>query len=655
MKVSSSQFNYQYGDQIHFPYSIATLVAFLRNDDKINKNFTFDKTFVFRENVDEYVNSCKDTDILLCSSYVWNWEITTYLASKVKKINPACTIIFGGPQVPFDTTGFFEKYPFIDILVHGEGEIILRNIFYAFLENKDYTNVKGISTKYYRNPPETRIDNLESMPSPYLTNTVWSLVDKIDGIKWISSWETDRGCPYMCTFCDWGSATFTKMRKFAETKLFLEIEWFSENKIEYIDCCDSNFGIFPRDLEIAKKLKELALKTGYPKTFRQSWAKNSSQKIIPIAKELQAGGLLTAVGLAVESLDPETLNTIKRKNMEFKKFSELTEDFNSNGLPTYTEIIRGLPGETLESFKNGLECLVADTKIGSIYIYNCSVLPNAPMNDPSYRERHKIQVVRSPIYLAHSSIHNRGIDEYEYIAISSHSFDLEDLKEMYLYSWMVLTLQNLGILEYLTKYYHKEKNLPFMKFYEIFLEYCRNSESMFSVEYNIVKKYIDNGYDGKSWNYYEPSLGDIFWPIEEATWLRLTESKEKLLEGIMLFLNYFEKRCMYDTSNNILDDLAKFQVFLLTIKNDTREVKSEEFRFDWKNYFGNNTPLRGYDGRYFYINVIKEKNDFEWNKKVIWYGRRAQKYKFDPKKISLRPIDKKQDDLSTPRMIKPPP
>ncbi|MGI0062007.1 MAG: B12-binding domain-containing radical SAM protein [Nitrosotalea sp.] len=455
MKVNSSQYNYQYGDQIHFPYSIAMLVGYVRTKENLNLHFKFEKTFVFRDKVEDNIIQCLNTDILLCSCYVWNWEITIHLAKEVKKINPNCLIIFGGPQVPEDIAGFFDKYPFVDILVHGEGEHILENILSAYLKDKNYSNVKGISTKEFRTMPEERINNLDIIPSPYLTNLVWELVEKIDGLRWISSWETNRGCPYQCTYCDWGSATFTKMRTFSEERLFKEIEWFGENKVVYVDCCDANFGIYQeRDLRLATKLKEVALKTKYPEKIRPAWAKNSSEKIMPIAKELQTGGILGAVTLAVQSLDPETLKIVKRANIKFDKFSDLTTTFRLNGIPTYTEIILGLPGETLESFKNGLET-IANTKIDTVFIYNCGVLPNAPMNVPSYREKYQIQTIRSPVMLVHSSIHKRGIQEYEDIVVGASSYTLDDLKEMRLYSWTFLTLQNLGILEHVANYYNQ--------------------------------------------------------------------------------------------------------------------------------------------------------------------------------------------------------
>ena len=640
LTVSSSQYNYQYGDRIHLPYSIACLVTYLKNNQKIKENFKFEKTFVFRENIKDDINRCKNSDVLLCSCYVWNWELTIHLAEQVKKINPNCLIILGGPHVPENSAGFFDKYPFVDMLVHGEGEKISEEIFTEYLNNKDFSNVKGISTKEFQTMFAERINDLDILPSPYLTNTIWELVENVEGIRWICSWETHRGCPYLCTFCDWGSATFTKMRRFSEETLMKELDWFAENKMTYIDCCDANFGIFfVRDLRIAKKLNELATTKGFPQTFQQSWAKNSSEKIIPIAKELQEGGLLTAVTLSVQSLDENTLTIIKRANMKFDRFSNLSNQFREEGLPTYSEVIRGLPGETLESFKEGLEQLVGESKIDTIYIFHCIVLPNAPMNIPEYREKYKLKTIRSPIYLGHSSINNRTIEEYENVVTSTSTATQEDIKQMYLYSWITLSMHSFGILEYVSRYYNKIHGMSYMKFYEEVLEFCKTENSIFSEEYEKVVKHSEIGYKGEGWNHYDPKLGDINWPIEEATWLRLASQKSRTLDGINLFLEYLETKLGYATPKEILRDLAKFQLFLISTKENQNVTKSETFEYDWKEFFASSSQLRKIEKNYNYKNQIVEKDDFEWNKKAIWYGRRGKTCKFDSNKLSETPIN----------------
>ena len=628
LKVHSSEFNYQYGDQIHFPYRISSLVAYIRSKEILNKNFDFQKAFVLREHVDEHIQKCKDADILLCSCYVWNWEITNFLASEVHKINPNCTIVFGGAHVPDFSEDFFEEHPYVDFIVHGEGEIVLEEFLTAYMGDKNYSDVKGLETKEFRNPPQNRINDLDSLPSAYLTNTVWDLVDKIDGINWIAGWETNRGCPYQCTFCDWGSATFTKVRKWEESKIFKEIEWFGENKIPYIDCCDANFGIFQeRDFRIAKKLKEVALKTHYPDRVRPAWAKNSSEKIIPIAKELQEGDILGAVTLSVQSLDSNTLDIVKRANIKFDAFSELAETFRNNGIPTYTELIMGLPGETLETFKDGLEN-IAQTKVDTVFIYNCSILPNAPMNTPEYKEKFKIESVRSPIMLVHSSIHNRGShQEYEDIITSNIYCSLDQLKEIYLYSWCFLTLQSLGILEHITNFYNHSFNIEFVKFFEIFLEFCRTKESVFSEEYHKLVEFRDNGYAGKGWDQIDTKIGEIIWPMEEASWLRITYDAEKFLSGLDLLIEFVDEKLNLKNPKKILHDLTKFQLFMLTTRNNKDKLKTESFKFDWKNYFMTNSKLTQKNITYTYDNLVTESDEMTWSYKTIWYGRRSRDYK----------------------------
>ena len=631
-KVYSSQFNYLWGDQIHFPYSIATLIANIKSKKNLEPNFKFENTYIFRDKVNDYVKQCKDADVLLCSCYVWNWEITTYLAREIKKINPKCITIFGGPQVPDRTDGFFEKYPFIDIIVHGEGEEVIANIFEAYLKDRDFSNVKGIETKEFKTERQQRIKDLNAIPSPYLTNLIWDLTEKVEGINYLASWETNRGCPYPCTFCDWGSLTNQKIFAWSEDKLFKEIEWFSENKIVYVDSCDANFGIYQeKDFRLSKKLKEVALKTGFPQRVRFSWAKFSSEKIIPIAKELQKADLLRAVTLALQSLDETTLEIVKRANIKFKKFSELTEAFRKNQIPTYTELIMGMPGETVESWKKGLEILASDTKIDSIYIYNCTVLPNAPMNEPAYRDFYKIKTVRSPIYLPHSSTHNvKNIQEYEYITISTSSFSLADLKKMFFHSWLIQTFHSLGLLEHISKYYNKIHGLKYMEFYDALLEFCQTKKSNFSKEYETVVNYVNNGYSGKGWDHSDPKIGDLYWAIEEASWLRFSYDKKTLSENCEMFLTFLEEKYQYHTPFNILKDLIKFQIFLLTTREDYEETKSDNFEFNWKDFLVNGSNLIQEKKNYYYKNLVTEKDAHQWAYKTIWFGRYQSKYKFHP-------------------------
>ena len=143
-------------------------------------------------------------------------------------------------------------------------------------------------------------------------------------------------------------------------------------------------------------------------------------------------------------------------------------------------------------------------------------------------------------------------------------------------------------------------------------------------------KYIEDGYSGKGWNHQDPSLGDIYWPIEEATWLRITYDKTVLSKETKKFLAFLENKKEFNSEYATLDDLIKFQMFLLTTRDEKKETKSDEFGFNWKNFFVNNEELINSKTNYNYKNLVLEENEILWGFKTIFYGRTSKKYKFHP-------------------------
>ena len=341
--------------------------------------------------------------------------------------------------------------------------------------------------------------------------------------------------------------------------------------------------------------------------------------------------ILTNVGGVAVLAHPASLSELDYKVAELK-------EAGLQGILSYTEIIMGLPGETLESFKKGLEIIMSDKTVGTLNIYNCSLLPNAPMNEPWYREKYKIKTVSSPILLQHSSTHKRGIEEYEQIVTSTNTFTTQELKEMYILSWVVQTFHSFGIFEYIERYYENMNGLPIMKFYDSFLEYCRTQESIFSREYQKLIKHVDNGYSGKGWSHYDPQLGDIIWPFDEASFLRLVLDRTKLISEIENFINYFDHLHGFHTDHDILKDLVSFQVFLLTTRSDLEKIKSHDFNFNWKDFFVNNVELRSQPKTYFYKNLVTEQDPIQWCWLTAFIGRHEKYYKFHPDELSEKPI-----------------
>ena len=74
-------------------------------------------------------------------------------------------------------------------------------------------------------------------------------MEKHPEVRWNVTLETNRGCPYACTFCDWGSLTYNKVKKFCLNRVYDELEWVGKNGCDFISLADANFGMFPeRDM-----------------------------------------------------------------------------------------------------------------------------------------------------------------------------------------------------------------------------------------------------------------------------------------------------------------------------------------------------------------------------------------------------------------------
>jgi radical SAM superfamily enzyme YgiQ (UPF0313 family) len=106
-------------------------------------------------------------------------------------------------------------------------------------------------------------------------------------VEWNGTLETNRGCPFQCTFCDWGSLTYSKVKHFGLERVFDELEWMAQHRVGFISITDANFGMFPeRDNLIADKIIEVQEQYGYPKTFSVAWAKNQKREVVDIVKKL---------------------------------------------------------------------------------------------------------------------------------------------------------------------------------------------------------------------------------------------------------------------------------------------------------------------------------------------------------------------------------
>ena len=105
------------------------------------------------------------------------------------------------------------------------------------------------------------------------------------------------------------------------------------------------------------------------------------------------------------------------------------------------------------------------------------------------------------------------------------------------------------------------------------------------------------------------------------------------MEETVSFLKFLEDKREFNTGNETLQDLVKFQMFLLTTRDDSRNIKSGDFEFNWKDYFVNDQKLDNSKKNYQYENLVLEEDPILWGYKAVFYGRPSKKYKFHPEHL----------------------
>jgi len=443
LKIGLVQINNSFSGQSYLPYSVGLLQSYISHHHPQPQSVRFLLPIFTRMNVDAAVEQLSAADVVFFSTYVWNACISSEIAKRLRQKHPRVGIVFGGPQVPDRAEEFLREHPFVDLAVHGEGEKAALDVVLAW-KDKAWDRLAGVSFidaegKFHNKPKGERIKDINAVPSPFLTGIFDEVMKANPNQKWIALWETNRGCPFSCTFCDWGSSTQSRVFQFGLDRLKQEADWFATKKIDFVFCCDANFGILPRDIEIAQYVADVKQSRGFPSALSVQNTKNATERAYQVQKILADNGLNKGVTIAMQSVDKTTLKNIKRDNISLASYQELQRRFTRDRVETYTDLILGLPGETYESFKTGIATVIENGQHNRIQFNNCSILPNAEMGDPEYRRKHGIEVIESDIINIHGSLADADneIVEKQQLVVATATTPHEDWARTRAYCWMV--------------------------------------------------------------------------------------------------------------------------------------------------------------------------------------------------------------------------
>jgi radical SAM superfamily enzyme YgiQ (UPF0313 family) len=541
--VYLGQINNTYGANAFLPYSTALLQAYAQSIPAIQENFDFKELLFLREPPEQVVARLEEPAVLALSSYIWNWQWNVDLARVVKQSWLECKVVLGGPQVLDRCERFFHEHPYVDILVHNEGELTFADILLWLADpthGRDLSEIKGISYQglgrtTHHTPPRERLNDLSVLPSPYLTGVFNEVLASYPHLSLHSTSETHRGCPYSCTFCDWGSAVFTKVRPFSEERVKAEYDWMSAHRIEMVYNADANFGLLPRDEALTDYLISLKEQTNWPQQIRLAWAKNSNEKIFRIASKLHEAQMDKGVTLALQSMNPATLKAIKRTNIPMDSFAELVAKYQKAGIPTYTELIMGLPEETYDTWADGIDEVLNAGHHNGLNIYLCILLPNSEMSDPNFILRYGIESVRTPVLQNHSMPDPSNAEYYD-VVIGTSSMTKADWFSTYMFSWMVQTFHTMGLTQDISIWANR-RGVSYRQFYERLFHYFWDRPGPIGYEVSKIATLVHLAMQGQEWGQTNERYGNISWPFEEFSYLNLVSGDPgRLYDDIATFL-----------------------------------------------------------------------------------------------------------------------
>jgi len=226
----------------------------------------------------------------------------------------------------------------------------------------------------------------QTLPSPYLTGLLDEFLADPHLVPII---ETSRGCPYSCAFCCWGKTFDSRIRQFAQETVLAELDYIArrtKNPKRALYIADSNFGINRRDKEFALAIKEINARNGAYQNIYVFFAKNINETVMEIAEILKD---FTDVSMSRQSLNPAALKIIGRKNIPDRAYNRFHGRLKQLGVSTFCELIYGLPGESLESFWDGVERMYE--KGINVSLYPLLLIKGTRINAPEFREKYQIK------------------------------------------------------------------------------------------------------------------------------------------------------------------------------------------------------------------------------------------------------------------------
>ncbi len=338
-------------------------------------------------------------DVVMLSNYVWNEALSLAFLRHARRVHPEVVAVLGGPNIPFEPERqleFVAAHPEIDVYALGEGDFLAAEIVRRWLDagrSRAALLEQPLPSCIVRRPDgllvrteqAERNRDVNAIPSPWLTG----VMDRFFDDKLAPILETNRGCPFQCSFCVQGTGFYTRITSFDMERLRAEIDFVGRAiherspAVGTLRIADANYGMYPRDTEISGYIAESQKRWRYPRFIDATTGKNRADRILESMEKVNGALMLYQ---AVQSLDEEVLRNIRRSNIRVEEYEKMQVHIRGRGLRSVSDLILGLPGETLTSHLAALHKLI-DAGTHSAHCFQSMMLKGAELETAESRAK----------------------------------------------------------------------------------------------------------------------------------------------------------------------------------------------------------------------------------------------------------------------------
>lgn len=408
-------------------------------------------------------------DVVALSNYSWNSFLAERVAAYAKEHNPQVVTVQGGTNFPHEAPlqrDFLLQRPNTDIYLELEAEQSFAELIARLLAARDGgpkifdspylsggvfivpESRRSANPQLAAGPKPDRFKILDDIPSPYLSG----MMDHFFDGKLTPFLETNRGCPFTCTFCHTGNGYFNKVNQFSLERVAAEIEYIAprmkELGIVNLHIADTNFAMYPRDKTICEMLLKTQKDFGWPLQIMSTTGKNNKERVIEIT---QIMGNTFSVNMSVQSMDSEVLKNIRRENIKLDHYVAVNKSLSESGRSTKGELIIGLPGETRETFVRGMQNVI-NAGVSSVCTYSLMMLHGTPFKEPQYRAQFQMQGKYRIVPLDFGEYEGRRVFDIEETGIANKDMSFDDYLWIRGLSLMVEVMHNSRPFHELFKY-----------------------------------------------------------------------------------------------------------------------------------------------------------------------------------------------------------